>query len=370
MFRRTLLASVALASITWPVGAQQVLEIDLTVGRTVIDDPWRSMGSLDLAVDRDRAVLYVNDNEEPNGVMAFSLNTGMWIRTIQTQTGDGPYELRQGKTGLATALAGGLYVAGVQRVIEFDSLGIAVEHWQPDAPMRKKVCNFGGEPGIPAQNGVIRRTPDGMDEGIGPNVVVSHVVNGRTHRDAMDASDLVWTARIACSDSAAYVVLTYDAGPDSLFVYHMDGRVGRVAVPTDLSEESQACRERVTTSDGRILQDDACPIWSRSVYPSVDSRGNILLSGTNDPTVPGAIIDPDTGCYAMVRSSRPDPTVRFARVYQDSALVFHRDNEVVRQAGRPQVRRIYSGSNRVSLHPLRPISGEPCPGMLPSVNQE
>ena len=33
--------------------AQQILEVDLSAGRTIIDDQWRSMGSVVLAVDRD-----------------------------------------------------------------------------------------------------------------------------------------------------------------------------------------------------------------------------------------------------------------------------------------------------------------------------
>ena len=56
--------------------AQQILEVDLSAGRTIIDDQWRSMGSIVLAVDHDRGILYVNDAEEPEGIMAFSLATG------------------------------------------------------------------------------------------------------------------------------------------------------------------------------------------------------------------------------------------------------------------------------------------------------
>ena len=65
-------------------------------GRTIIDDQWRSMGSVTLAVDHDRGILYVNDAEEPEGIMAFSLSTGERIRVLPAREGDGPHEFSQG----------------------------------------------------------------------------------------------------------------------------------------------------------------------------------------------------------------------------------------------------------------------------------
>lgn len=193
---------VALAAVLGvpEAGAQQVLEIGYNGGRHIIDDEWRAMGYVHMAIDRNRAILYLNDREEPDGVMAFSLETGQWLRTIRTPTGDGPFELTQGRTGLAIAHHGGLYVAGVLRVIEFDSLGIPIDHWQPDTPMRRMVCAFGDQPAIPAQSGVIRRRADGTDEGIGPDVVASHVINADTREASWAVADLIWDARIACSE--------------------------------------------------------------------------------------------------------------------------------------------------------------------------
>lgn len=46
----------------------------------MVDDPWRAIGCRS-ATDHARGVLYVLDAEEPGGVMAFSLETGEWIRT-------------------------------------------------------------------------------------------------------------------------------------------------------------------------------------------------------------------------------------------------------------------------------------------------
>ena len=89
-----------------PADAQQVLEIDFTNGRTIIDDEWRSMGSHLMAVDWSRSILYVDDDEEPEGIMAFSLETGDWLRTVPTPKGDGPFEFPQTRTGMDVAPMG------------------------------------------------------------------------------------------------------------------------------------------------------------------------------------------------------------------------------------------------------------------------
>ncbi|MCY4571572.1 MAG: hypothetical protein OXF01_02120, partial [Gemmatimonadetes bacterium] len=101
-----------------------MLEIDTTVGRIIIDDEWRAIRTIgDMPLDRTRAILYANDDEEPEAVMAFSLETGEWIRTIPTPEGGGPRELERGMSGMTLGRDGRLYVAGYVRVLEFDPLG-------------------------------------------------------------------------------------------------------------------------------------------------------------------------------------------------------------------------------------------------------
>ena len=102
---------------------QQVLEIDYDAGRVIIDDEWRGLKSYFVAVDWDRNILYTADSEEPEGIMAFSLETGEWIRTISTPRGDGPHEFSGGRRGIAIAPRGGLYVSGHLRVIEYTAEG-------------------------------------------------------------------------------------------------------------------------------------------------------------------------------------------------------------------------------------------------------
>ena len=137
-----------------------------------------SMGSI-LAVDHDRSILYVNDAEEPEGIMAFSLSTG---------SGSGC--CRRGKAMART-----------------------------NSPR------------------VIRRGPGGTDEGIGPNVVESHVLMARDREESSAIRDPIWSARIACTDDAAYVAMNYPEGPDTVFAYHRNGEEGRLPVPTEFTED-------------------------------------------------------------------------------------------------------------------------------------
>lgn len=355
----TLLAALASAP---TATAQHILEVDLSAGRTIIDDQWRSMGSVILAIDHERGILYVNDAEEPEGIMAFSLATGERIRVLPTREGDGPHEFSQGHTGMTIGPGGRLYVSGLLRVVEFDSTGAGVGSWTPRAPTSKSVCNLGGQPAIPAQHGVIRRGPGGADEGIGPNIVNSHVLMARNREEGAAISDLIWNARIACTDDAAYVAMNYPEGPDTVFVYHRTGKEGRLPVPTEFTEDLPQCTVRSRLSTGVTLPDRPCPTWNQRLYPSLDGRGNIVLMGSHRE-VAGAVIDPETGCYAVLRKSTPDPTLRVARIYADSALVFTRDAETTMEGN---VRRtvVHSGSNRVSLHAVRRVSGEGCEGMV------
>lgn len=99
--------------------------------------------------------------------------------------------------------------------------------------------------------------------------------------------------------------------------------------------------------------------------PSDDGHGSVVLAGS-DAEFPGAIIDPESGCHAVVRHGQPTIYREFMGVFRDSALVFHRDREETTDDGRKVVT-LYSAARQVSLRPLRRVSGEPCPGILPSL---
>ena len=56
-------------------GAQQILEIDTAAVRVILDDEWRAIRTIgDMPLDRTRALLYANDDEEPAGATARSVS--------------------------------------------------------------------------------------------------------------------------------------------------------------------------------------------------------------------------------------------------------------------------------------------------------
>lgn len=97
-------ALVLIATVDATAFGQEVVEIDAEAGRTIIDDEWRSMYYGSAVVDWTRGIFYVEDEEEPEGIMAFALDNGEWL--------------------------------------------------QPPTP---QVCYLDGAPAVPAQGGVIRR---------------------------------------------------------------------------------------------------------------------------------------------------------------------------------------------------------------------
>ena len=356
-YQAAMLLVVAAAVGAPAANAQQVLEIDTAAGRVIIDDEWRAIKTLQaMVLDRDRAIIYVNDAEEPEGVMAFSLNTGEWIRTIRTPTGDGPFELSRGKRSMALAGDGGLYVSGYVRVLEFDSLGVPVSNWTPRGEVPTEVCGFDGQPAIPAGVGLIRRGPNGEDEDIGP----------RDGDGAVAAtSDSRYRPRITCREDTVYILLSNAQGPDSMIAYRRNGETVRLAVPAEVAEGWEGCRVPVTVLPGVPDLELPCSNITRQLDLSLDGHGDVVLLGHN-AVIPGAVIDPETGCYAVLRKPAPSFAYDALRVYQDSALVFRYDTGSSVQRNRITIT-TYSEANGVSLHPLRRISGEPCPGMLPSV---
>lgn len=379
MSRPTLAAVAGLAILLAPAAdAQQVLEIDLTTGRTIIDDEWRSMSSS--VADWDRNILYVIDREEPEGIMAFSLETGEWIRTISTPRGDGPHEFSQGRQEFAVAPGGGLYVSGRLRVLEYDPQGRPIDSWRPAAPSTGEVCNFAGAPAaLTHGGGVVRRGPNGTDETIGTLQPRDLGLDAENSADAQSrAFLLLLNAKLACSENAAYVLMSQGylmarqeesgAGVDSIIAYYRNGEEGRVAVPAEDAYGEGGCEQKVMI--GGREQTRPCPHWSQSTAMSLDDLGNIVLLGL-DRRTHGAIINPENGCYALIRS--PMDSAMTGRnmpvgIHADSVLVFRNaTTEVTDQQGRTVNSVLIGSATRASLHPLRRVSGEPCAGMLPSV---
>lgn len=363
MSRPTLILIAALAMLSAPAAdAQQIVDIDFDSGRTIIDDEWRAMYSGLVAVDWERNIIYVDDNEEPEGIMAFSLETGEWLRTIRTPEGEGPYEFPQRQAGIDLAPGGGLYVSGHMRVVEYDSQGMPINSWRPQATVAERVCNFGGVPAVPTLGGLVIRGPDSTSELFGPISEPTSAGDAVTIRDP-DAYIRIRGTRIACLGDAAYVARSNEEGPDSLFVYHRSGEEGRVAVPVRGVRDRTGCVRRYEWGGETI--EEPCPHWSERAQLSFDGQENIVLLGYDSETH-GAIINPDTGCHALIRNTTRGEHTPIG-IHADSVLVFHNPFEVTERDGRTVYHVTGNSAYRVSMHPLRRVSGEPCPGMLPSV---
>ena len=354
---------VAVATLlTSPVAAQQILELDFPNGRTIISDEWnREMLPDIMTVDWERRVFYIRDIEEPEGVMAFSLETGEWLRTISTPKGDGPNEFPHGARALALAPHGGIYASGFTRVIEYDRTGKMLQSWRPVTPATWTVCDFGGTPAVPTQGGVVRRGPDGTDEEVGPVRANGESITAPSSISTAVLWRVLWSRIGGCTEDRAYVALTNERGSDTVFVYHREGTADTLTMPAEGIPGMAECRP----IRGRYRPGmNRCPVALSMLYPSLDDRGNLVLLGF-DNKVHGIIIDPETGCHALIRN-----TTRLynmpARIYADSALVFHSGTVEVEHNGE-MVKAFRDTAYGVSMVPIRRVEGSPCPGMLPSV---
>ena len=339
--------------------AQQVLEIDYAAGRTVIDDEWRAI-LWQSAIDHGRGILYVRDSEEPEGVMAFSLETGEWLRTIRASTGGGPQELPQGITGLSVALDGRLYVAGMVRVIEFGLGGEHLSSWTPNAPPRTgPVCDLAGQPAVPTVHGVVRRGEDGADRRIGSNAAAfGHDPEEWEVDESLrdEILRLLLSAKMGCTEDAAFVATEYDDKTDSIAIYYANSnREGRLPIPADLAREQRHTVGPLVATDGR----GNVVLMAAATVRILNEEGGFRTMGV--------VVNPWTGCHATIRNPEPNMFAQsFRGIYRDSAVVALRYHEEGRENGR-KVFTYHQYANKVTLYPLRRVDGDPCPGMLPSV---
>lgn len=354
-FRNAVLVTALTPALT---AAQQVVEIDFAGGRDVINDEMRAIHLSPIAIDHGRGVLYVRDSEEPNGIMVFSLETGEWLQTYRIPRGEGPGEVRE-IARFALASEGGLYVLSDNRVTRLDSGGGFVSSWSAWGSRPPALCELAGQPTIVVQGGLKRRAAEGGSDIIGARRSVGEFWTRLVNEDSYEIER--WSgARVACTDDAAFLVLPNRKavqsgrirrysyiGPDSILVYSTHGAEKVLGVPTEYADERA---------------------WNRNMKPSLDTRGHLVVAST-DAVVPGAIIDPRTGCYAVLHNGEAQVDREFLGVYRDSALVLHRDYDETMADGR-RVVTLYAEARRVSLNPLRHLDGPSCPGMLTSVTDD
>ena len=203
---------------------------------------------------------------------------------------------------------------------------------------------------VPIPEGLVRRGTGGLDERIGPSPSESSDPQVETVDELRALLESVIGTRLACAEHSAFVLPGPATGADSIFVYSRSGLEGGLSVPPELLDApTRAMHGRLD-----LLADDG--------------RGNLVLLGRDHfGEVPGALMDPESRCYALVRNPRLQLYRQFVGIHSDSALVFHWDHEEEIRNGE-RIVHVHDHANRISLHPLESLGGaEPCPRILPSV---
>jgi len=340
---------VALSLVSTDDGySQQVLQIERGSGRDVINDELRSMWAAAhiVNIDHERGILYVKDHEEPNGIMAFSLETGERITTFIVGIGGGPHELPRRIDDMIPSSEGGMYLRGGPKILELDAFGQVTGYWQPRVPPFRTICEWDGEPAVLVQGGIVRRSSDGKNEFIGTSSMDEEQLFASDIDDAIAAVNRLATSEIMCDSGRALTVLTNDEAPDSIAMYSRDGRRQALPSPSDFLDER--------------------PEWPRQLKPKPDGNGNFVLI-SNDDFIAGKILDPTTGCYAIVQDPIRSPARELMGIYADSALMLYRHGEPQMHRGQ-EIMVYFGGAYRAALHPLHRLEGEPCSGMLPSID--
>lgn len=356
-----LIVAAVTASLATPLAAQQVLEADPDAGRTVIGGPFRaiSLSPPTVGISHDEKTVYLLDDEEPEGMMVFSLATGERIRTVSIRRGEGPGELRA-ITSITPSADGGVYVSSFVRVVEFDSRGRLESSWSVRDVTGRNVCELDGEPaGISEEGRLVRRGAGGVDEVVG-DWSLGPLYASRAGENVQEIHErnapAYYRTVLACTKGRAYVSTLPEGGdPGSFSVLLPEGPAGPSEFP-NLELPGEFVDER-----GRHV----------GFLTSLDGQGNIVLAADDsDRRIWGAVIDPDTGCHAVLRQPERSDYGVFRGIYADSAVVLHRDREEDLYGDGRRVVTLRGTAARVSLMPLRHVSGDPCPGMFPSMDEE
>ena len=359
MKQTCLVVCLAFGSLLSPSGAafgQAVMELDLEAGRDIVGGPEQQFGGFG-AVDYDRRVVYAVEALEPLAVTAFSLDDGSIARRYGGVKGEGPGELLK-IDGVALG-AGGVFVAGGAVVNHWSLSGELLYQWRPVAPAVRTICSLAGRPAVAGQENVVVRADDGRSIVTGPGTPNSQVRAGSGVPPG--ATRRYDELRVSCSDSVAYVLADH-----KITAYSPGGRVRQIPVPPEVEE---IARKREATRLPGYPMGRLAP-YGRMV---TTADGRLFVANTH-PTIAGAIVDPTTGCYELLKTdSAPGgrhvlglmaDSLIFVDIVSEPAteLVDGEWQTVTRNVG-GRTLPVYSRSPRsIAMRPLRLVSGQPCGG--------
>ncbi len=347
------LGVAGLLSPSGAVAGQEVMQLDLKAGREVVGGPeyrFRASG----AVDYDRRLVYAVEALEPLAVAAYSLDDGSTVRLYGGKRGEGPGELMNLR-GVALG-PGGVFVAGRGVVNHWALSGELLYQWRPVAPGVGTICSLAGQPAVAAQQGVVLRADDGRSiERWGATLRTAVRARPDDPEEAWVTYDRI---RMACADSVVYVLTNH-----AIAAYSPSG-VRQIPVPSEIEEiarQREAAREpgyptgryagyskMVTTADGRLLV-------------TVQHR-----------EIAGAVVDPATGCYKLLKTD-VTRNMRYALGLMADSLVFvdvvaelktelvnGKRQAVTRNVSGRRVEVFSMNPRSIAIRPLRLVSEQPC----------
>ena len=368
MISLRLVVGLGLGSFLSPSGAafgQAVMELDLEAGRDIVGGPEHQFRAFGGAVDYDRRLVYAVEALEPLAVTAYSLDDGAMVRRYGGRKGEGPGELLT-IDGVALG-AGGVFAAGGAVVNHWSLSGELLYQWRPVAPGVGTICSLAGRPAVAGQEGVVVRADDGRSIARGAETLSAGLQAGSGVPG--EATMRYLHFRMSCNDSVAYVLADH-----KITAYSPGGGVRQIPVPSKIEEIVRKRQQEATSLPGyRTITPNP---YSRMVT-TADGR---LFVAISDLGMAGAIVDPATGCYELLKTtfSRGGRHVlrgrRVLGLAADSLIfvdvVSEPDTELVngkRQAVTMDVRgrpvQVFSiSSQSIAVRPLRLVSGQPCGG--------
>ncbi len=324
-----------------PAAAQQILEVDTEAGRELVGGAEYSF--YHTVVDYGRRLVLAAEAADPRAVTAYSLDDGSVQYVFGGgRAGDGPGELPHLE---ATAVGpDGVFMSGRGRVLHWSWSGALLPEWRPTAPPGADLCALNGRPALTVQKGVVFRGDDGESVVLGEEARTSlHVATPSAIEDAITA---YFTTKLACADSAAYVLA---GNVHVLTEYKLGAEPRLVAMPAELVE---AAREEMESAD------------RNSAYSNLflADDGRLVITTVNARLLAGAVLDRATGCYALLRNRPWTSHVTYVGMFGDSVVTAESSRQpmATRMVDGKRVRVFSSERTHIFVRPVRPVSGEPC----------